>query len=63
MFLNLVNQSIMVDGSTTDYDDVFAYVVSVMELDNHVSVDCPHIVDVSQDGKPHLVISVRPAMC
>ena len=37
----------MVDRSSTNYNNIFSIVVSTMEINNHLSVDLPNIIDVT----------------
>jgi len=47
----------MADGTSTNNDHVLTEVVGLIEIDNHVTVDLIDVIDVSEDGLAHHVLS------
>jgi hypothetical protein len=59
MLLHQINKLLMVDCSSTDYNNIFSKVVSTMEINNHLSVDLPYVIDITQNWLPHHMLSVN----
>lgn len=47
----------MADGTSTNNYHVLTEVVGLIEIDNHVTVDLIDVIDVSEDGLAHHVLS------
>lgn len=57
MLLNQIDKLLMVDCTSSHYDDILTEVVSAVEVCNHVAIDLPNVVNVTEDGLAHHVVS------
>ena len=57
MLFDQVNKLVVSDGTCTDDDDIFAEIVSLVIVDNHVARDLTDVVDVAENGLSHHVVS------
>jgi len=58
VLLNQVHKLFMLDCSRAYNDHVFTKVIASVEVSDHVSVNLPDVVDVSENWLAHHVISV-----
>ena len=59
MLLNQIDKLLMVDCSSSHDDDILTEVVSVVEVCHHVAIYLSNVVNVTEDGLAHHVVSVN----
>jgi hypothetical protein len=58
MLLSEVYQLLMVDISSAYNDHILAKVVSLVEVNNHIAVNLVNVVNVTEDGLAHHVLTI-----